>query len=125
MRMKKIFFVFSVALLSLAACTRFEQETAPVFASSVAAPSITEVIAPGVNTDSTFTVKITPGAKNNYYSFAIIKGKADDLDPETLLTLGYEGKCVTVKLIREEVEVDVRGRRVPAVMVSSVFYKRQ
>ena len=105
--MKKIFFVFSVALLSLAACTRFEQETAPVFASSVAAPSITEVIAPGVNTDSTFTVKITPGAKNNYYSFAIIKGKADELDPETLLTLGYEGKCVTVKLIREEVEVDV------------------
>ncbi len=29
------------------------------------------------------------------------------------------------RVLGEEVEVDVRGRRVPAVMVSSVFYKRQ
>lgn len=106
--MKKIIIALSVALLSLAACTQFESETAPTFASSVAAPTIiNELLSDTQNPDSTFVVTVTPGAGNAYYSFAIIKGKATALDPETLLENGYSKKAVSVKLIEEGVEVEV------------------
>ena len=106
--MKKIIIALSAALLSLAACTQFESETAPTFASSVAAPTIiNELLSDTQNPDSTFVVTVTPGAGNAYYSFAIIKGKATALDPETLLENGYSKKAVAVKLIEEGVEVEV------------------
>ncbi len=105
--MKKLFYIFSIALVSLAACTRFEKETAPVFSSSVASPSIAQEEYTAHSSDSSFAVKITPGKGNNYYTFAIIKGKAAPLDGETLLTGGYTEKSVSVKLIVEEVETDV------------------
>ena len=98
--MKKIIIALSAALLSLAACTQFESETAPTFASSVAAPTIVnELLSDTQNPDSTFVVTVTPGTGHAYYSFAIIKVKATALDPETLLEHGYSKKAVAVKLI--------------------------
>lgn len=106
--MKKILFAFGILLLSLAACTQFEKETVPNLNSNVTAPFVVKAFDADHNSDSSFMVKITPGTGNNYYTFAVIKGEEDPtIDAETLLTLGYLDKCVTVKLIREEVEVDV------------------
>lgn len=114
--MKKIFLVLSVALLSLAGCTKFVEETIPADvakksgeASQVAAPSI-ELVAvedPTFNTDTEFKVKVTPGKGDNYYSFAIVKGAIAGADAETILTQGYKGKSITVKVIIDEVETEI------------------
>ena len=105
--MKKIIIALSAALLSLAACTQFESETAPTFASSVKAPVLVSEVPASMNADSAFVVTITPASGNVYYSFAIIKGAETALDPETLLEDGYSKKAVSVKLIVEGVEADV------------------
>ncbi len=85
---------------------QFEKETAPEFATSVAAPTIARVADPEEDADHDFSVKVAPGSGNVYYSFAILKGDAP-VDAETLLEDGYSGKAVTVKLVRDSVEVDV------------------
>lgn len=114
--MKKIFLVLSVALLSLAGCTKFVEETIPADvakksgeASQVAAPSIELVVVAeeGFNTDTEFKVKVTPGKDDNYYSFAIVKGAIAGADAETVLTQGYKNQCVSVKVVIDEVETDV------------------
>ena len=103
--MKKIIIVLS-SVLFVAACMQFEKETAPEFSTNVAAPTIQRVNDPEEDPDYDFTVKIAPAAGNTYYSFAILKGDSP-LDAETLLENGYAGKAVTVKLVRDSVEVDV------------------
>lgn len=114
--MKKIFLVLSVALLSLAGCTKFVEETIPADvakksgeASQVAVPSIESVTVAeeGFDTDYEFKVKVTPGEGNNYYSFAIVKGAISGVDAETLLTQGYTKSCVTVKIVIDELETEV------------------
>lgn len=105
--MKKIYIVLSVALLASAACTKFKEETTPAgLDATVAAPSIEQVADDELDTDNAFKVKITPAGGNNYYSFVVVKGTLS-CDAETLLTLGYEKKSVTVKKIVDEVEADV------------------
>lgn len=105
--MKKIvFFALSVVLFT-AACTKFEEETAPNFASRVAAPSIEKVADAQHNSDSSFTVKITAAADNNYYTYAIIKGEKSSLDAETLLEGGYEKSAVVLKKVVDGSEVEI------------------
>ena len=114
--MKKIILTIS-SVLFLAACTQFEKETAPSFTANPAAPKIEEVALPeevadlpalpaNYDADHAFAVKITPGAENVYYSFAIVKG-TPTLDPSTLLKNGYAGNAVVVKLVRDDINVDV------------------
>jgi hypothetical protein len=105
--MKKIIIALSAALLSLAACTQFENETAPDFSADVKAPSLVCEAPTTMNSDSAFVVTVTPGKGNVYYSYAIIKGTETALDPETLLEDGYSKKAVAVKLIQDGVEVEV------------------
>ena len=85
---------------------QFEQETAPEFSTNVAAPTIQRVAVADEDADHAFTVKVAPAAGNTYYSFAILKGDSA-LDGETILENGYSSKAVTVKLVRDSVEVDV------------------
>lgn len=105
--MKKTLFILSAALFVLGSCTKFTKETAPKgLDATVAAPSIEQVAVEEEDSDNAFTVKITPGTGNNYYSFAIVKGSINP-DAETLLTLGYAKNCVTVKRTIKEVATDV------------------
>lgn len=106
--MKKIFILLGVTLISLAACTRFEKETIPSGLNAVvAAPSIEIVADDTLDPDYEFLVKVTPGAGNNYYSFAIVKGSISNADAESILTQGYKKNCISVKLEIKEVETDV------------------
>ena len=104
--MKKILITLS-SVLFLAACTQFEKETTPEYTANPVAPTIEEAALPeGYDEDHAFAVKITPGSENIYYSYAIIAG-APEVDPSTLLKNGYSKNAVVVKLVIEEVNVDV------------------
>ena len=103
--MKKIFIALGTVLF-LSACTQFVKETAPEFPNYVAAPTVEQIDDDELDPDSEFTVKVTPGAGNIYYAFAIIPG-TEAKDASALISNKYAGNAVKVKLIIEEVETEV------------------
>lgn len=103
--MKKIFIALGTVLF-LSACTQFVKETAPEFPNYVAAPTVEQIDDAELDPDSEFSVKVTPGAGNIYYAFAIIPG-TEAKDASALISNKYAGNAVKVKLIIEEVETEV------------------
>ncbi len=94
--MKKIIISLGVALVAIASCTKFVEDT-PVTFSDVAAPEVTS----SEIKDSSFVATVTPKEGTTYYTYLVTKGAAKSLDAETLLTLGYKSDAVKVKVADE------------------------
>ena len=83
-----------MVLMGMASCTSFDD---PVTENYGAAPGIDVTITPGAQTDSAFTVTITPAAGAAYYAFIIDENDvAEKLDSATLYKGGYGNTVVKV-----------------------------
>lgn len=80
--MKKILLYTALVLLSVSSCLKFENE-ASVKPVTTSAPTI-EISAVG---DSTFTATVTPAAGTNFYSYAVLEGKAKSVSATSLLSV--------------------------------------
>ena len=93
-----------MVLLGLASCTTFDDPTTENYG---AGPSIDVNITPGEQTDSAFTVTITPAAGAAYYAYVIdINDEAEELDAATLYKGGY-GNAVVKVSDQSSVEIPV------------------
>jgi len=95
--MKKIFITLSVAFIALASCTKFVEDQ-PYVADSATAPKI----ATSEVKDSSFTFTITANKDNGYFSYAVIKGAAQELDPSDVLSVALKSKSVTTAVYDED-----------------------
>lgn len=83
-----------MVLVGLASCTSFDDPTTENYG---AAPGIDINITPGAQTDSAFTVTITPQAGALYYAYIIDQNdEAEHLDSATLYKGGYGNTVVKV-----------------------------
>lgn len=83
--MKKSLFIIASLVLAVSACTTFKDEAtiAPVI------PSDPIVMVSEVG-DTEFNFSIQPAAGTGFYSYAIIAGEKQELNPTTLLKVGYK-----------------------------------
>ena len=86
--MKKYLYSIFAAVLAVG-CTSFEEEQ-PLAVETVDAPTITVVKVE----DTSVTATITAVEGTSFYSYAVIAGKAAELDATTLFKLGYKSKAV-------------------------------
>lgn len=101
--MKKIIAILSVALLSLAACTQFIEDTPRTF--GTCSDPIIELVE---ETTDTITVKVTAPAEAAYFTYTVIAKEGKVLDAATLLSLGYKDEAYKIKDTDEDgVEIDV------------------
>ena len=92
--MKKLIYSLAMVLVGLASCTSFDDPTTENYG---AAPGIDINITPGAQTDSAFTVTITPQAGALYYAYIIDQNdEAEHLDSATLYKGGYGNTVVKV-----------------------------
>ena len=78
-----------LAVAALVGCTRFEDEA------SLAVVNATDpTITVGTVEDTGFTATITAAAGTGFYSYAVIPGAAQTLDPTTLLKVGAKNTLV-------------------------------
>lgn len=92
--MKKLIYSLAMVLVGLVSCTTFDD---PVTENYGAGPSIDVNITPGVQTDSAFTITITPGAGAAYYAYVIDKNdEPEQLDSAVLFKGGYGNTVVKV-----------------------------
>lgn len=92
--MKKLIYSFAVVLLGLVSCTTFDD---PVTENYGAGPGIDVNITAGEQTDSAFTVTITPSAGAAYYAYVIDQNDvAEQLDSAVLFKGGYGNTVVKV-----------------------------
>ena len=83
-----------MVLVGLASCTSFDDPTTENYG---VGPSIDVTITPGAQTDSAFTVTITPQAGALYYAYIIDQNdEAEHLDSATLYKGGYGNTVVKV-----------------------------
>lgn len=83
-----------MVLVGLASCTTFDDPTTENYG---AGPSIDVTITPGAQTDSAFTITITPAAGSLYYAYVIDQNdEAEQLDSATLYKGGYGNTVVKV-----------------------------
>ena len=83
-----------MVLVGLASCTTFDDPTTENYG---AGPSIDVTITPGAQTDSAFTITITPAAGSLYYAYVIdANDEAEQLDSVTLYKGGYGNTVVKV-----------------------------
>lgn len=92
--MKKLIYSFAAVLLGLVSCTTFDDPTTENYG---AGPSVDVTITPGAQTDSAFTITITPAAGSLYYAYVIdANDEAEQLDSATLYKGGYGNTVVKV-----------------------------
>jgi len=92
--MKKVLYSLAMVLVGLASCTSFDDPTTENYG---VGPSIDVTITPGAQTDSAFTVTITPQAGALYYAYIIDQNdEAEHLDSATLYKGGYGNTVVKV-----------------------------
>jgi len=100
--MKKYLLIIASALLALAACTRFEDE-ASLAVVEAGTPSIT------VNSvgDTDFKATISPQSGTGFYSYAVIKGGATEVNATNLLKVKLGGTLAagTVDYAKETTKV--------------------
>lgn len=83
-----------MVLMGMTSCTSFDDPTTENYG---AGPSIDVNITPGTQTDSAFTVTITPAAGSLYYAYVIdANDEAEELDAATLYKGGYGNAVVKV-----------------------------
>ena len=83
-----------MVLVGLVSCTTFDDPTTENYG---AGPSIDVTITPGAQTDSAFTITITPAAGAAYYAYVIDENdEAEQLDSATLFKGGYGNAVVKV-----------------------------
>ncbi len=83
--MKKLIIIASALLFGLVACTKFESES-PIPVENATDPTIT-VTESG---DTGFKATIAAAQGTGFYSYAVLPGGVQDLNPETLLKVGYK-----------------------------------
>ena len=116
--MKKYLFIIASLLLAATACTTFKDEA-----------SIKEVIPsnPLVQisdvVDDGFTFTVTPAAGTGFYSYAVIPGKAEELNPTTLLKVGYKTsvKAGTVDFTKETAPFSFKMEGLPYNTTYTVY----
>jgi len=92
--MKKLIYSLAMVLVGLVSCTTFDDPTTENYG---AGPSIDVTITPGAQTDSAFTITITPAAGAAYYAYVIDENdEAEQLDSTTLFKGGYGNAVVKV-----------------------------
>lgn len=92
--MKKLIYSLALVLVGLVSCTTFDDPTTENYG---AGPSIDVTITPGAQTDSAFTITITPAAGAVYYAYVIDESDvAEQLDSATLFKGGYGNVVVKV-----------------------------
>ena len=92
--MKKLIYSLAMVLVGLASCTSFDDPTTENYG---AGPSIDVTITPGAQTDSAFTITITPASGSLYYAYVIDENdEAEQLDSAVLYKGGYGNTVVKV-----------------------------
>ena len=92
--MKKLIYSLAMVLVGLASCTTFDDPTTENYG---AGPSIDVTITPGAQTDSAFTITITPASGSLYYAYVIDENdEAEQLDSAVLYKGGYGNTVVKV-----------------------------
>jgi len=93
--MKKLIYSLAVVLMGLSSCTSFDDPTTENYG---AGPAIDVNITPGAQSDSVFTVNITPAAGTVYYAYIIDENdKAEEINGYTMLKGGYGNTVVNVE----------------------------
>lgn len=92
--MKKLVYSLAMVLVGLVSCTTFDDPTTENYG---AGPSVDVTITPGEQTDSAFTITITPAAGAAYYAYVIDQNdEVEQLDSSTLYKGGYGNTVVKV-----------------------------
>jgi len=90
--MKKLVYSLSLAMIVMAGCNKFEEAVTENYGEG---PSIAIDIQAGAQTDSAFTVILTPAQGTTYYAYIIDESdEAEELSNYTLLKGGYSGSVV-------------------------------
>ena len=92
--MKKVLYCLAMILVGMTSCISFDD---PVTENYGTAPGIDVTVTPGEQTDSAFTVTITPSAGAAYYAYVIDKNDVpEELDSAVLYKGGYGNTVVKV-----------------------------
>ncbi len=70
--MKKLIYSLAIALIGMTSCTSFDEEKSESYA---AGPTVDLSLT--ITTDSTFTFTVKPAEGSNFYSYAVVPGKAN------------------------------------------------
>lgn len=92
--MKKLIYSFATVLLGLTSCISFDDATRENYG---AGPSVDVTVSAGIQTDSAFTVTITPAQGALYYAFVVGQSDAPEaVDSATLYKGGYGNTVLKV-----------------------------
>ena len=92
--MKKLIYSFATVLLGLTSCISFDDAVTENYG---AGPSVDVTVSAGIQTDSAFTVTITPAQGALYYAYAIgASAQPQAVDSATLYKGGYGNTVLKV-----------------------------
>lgn len=121
--MKKYLLTVSAILtLLVAGCEMFPPDESQIPVELGTAPEILISQPASPDSDSTFTVTITPAAGTGYYAYLIVDEKMPDIDGSTLLSQDYEGLYGGLAEMSTTASVTIEANPDGGIMPGSLYY---